>query len=149
VQSFKPEPSQFYRRLASLALLFAVLQPVAWWKAPGAPPGVIISVSALVLAVFVGLPMFLVWRRGFDTIQVGKKGVVVSRKKGAFRLDWLAIANVQVRRGQIVFETGSTNERFIVFLKGHEHHQQDLFDAMKKRAERAPDVAPKRDVGAG
>jgi hypothetical protein len=132
---FQPDISKFRRSLAIGAAVYLVACPVVyWWKAPQLP--FMWAACALVagLALLVGLPLYRVAVRGFDTIGVGAEGIVVFRRKDAFRLDWPAIARVYRFRDQLVFETAAPVRRHTVHLQGHEQHEGALFEAIKERA---------------
>ena len=71
------------------AAVYAVACPaVYWWKAPALP--IVWAACAFVagLVLLVGLPLYRVAVRGFDTIGIGDEGIVVFRRKDAFRLAW-------------------------------------------------------------
>jgi hypothetical protein len=132
---FQPDPSKFRRELAIAVAVYLVACPaVYWWKAPQLP--VVWAVCALVagLVLLVGLPLYRVAVRGFDTIGVGAEGIVVFRRKDAFRLDWPAISRAYRFREQLVFETVAPVRRHTVHLHGHEHHERALFDAIAEHA---------------
>jgi hypothetical protein len=132
---FQPDPSRFRRELAIGVAVYAVACPlVCWWKAPALPlvRGACAFLAGLVLLV--GVPLYRVTVRGFDTIGVGEEGIVVLRRKNGFRLAWPEIARVYRFREQLVFETVAPMRRHAVHLQGHEHHEDALFDAMKGHA---------------
>jgi hypothetical protein len=135
---FQPDPSKFRRDLAIGAAIYLVACPVVyWWKAPALPA--VWAACALVagLALLVGLPLYRVAVRGFDTIGVGPEGIVVFRRKDAFRLDWPAISRVYRFREQLIFETVAPVRRHTVHLQSHEHHEGALFDAIKEHTGRS------------
>jgi hypothetical protein len=130
---FQPDPSKFRRDLGigTVAYVVACLG-LCWWK--GLPMLWAGCACVAGLALVVGIPLLQVKLRGFDTIGVGEEGIVVSRRKDGFRLVWTAIGRVYRFRDQLVFETTAPVERHTVNLRGHEHHEDALFDAMKEHA---------------
>jgi hypothetical protein len=129
---FQPNPSKFRRELAIGAAVYAVACPaVYWWKAPALP--IVWAACAFVggLALLVGVPFLRVAVRGFDIVGIGDEGIVVFRRKDAFRLEWPQISRVYRFRERLVFETVAPVRRHTVHLQGHEHHEDALFDAMK------------------
>jgi len=130
---FQPDPSKFRRDLAIVTVAYAVACPiVCWWKAVPALWAVVASIAGLPLVV--GLPLFRVARRGFDTIGVGEEGIVVMRRKDAFRIDWTAIARVYRFQDRLIFETVAPVRRHTLFFHGHEQHEDALCAAMKEHA---------------
>ena len=132
---FQPDPSKFRRELALGAVVYGVACPVVYaWKAPALPLVWGVAAFVLGLALLIGLPLFRVASRGFDTIGVGDDGLVVFRAKGAFRLGWREIRRVYRFREQLIFETVPPVRRETVHLLGHEHHEEAVFDAVAEHA---------------
>ena len=129
---FQPDPSKFRRELAMVAAFYVVACPVVyWWKTPAMPLGWAAGAFVVGAVLLVGLPLLRVAVRGFDVIGIGDQGIVVSRRKDAFRLAWTEVARVYRFREQLILETVAPVRRHTVHLQGHEHHEGAIFDAMK------------------